>query len=219
MPSASDPPWKEDEAYAVLGYALVHFSRLEFAIDDFMFKVADRAPRVARGLSKAPPRQNSEKIDFVIQSFISIGQIRRLGDEAGVLNLNAIGYMLDEIFDLRNHLAHGRLWRSSAERGVISIGMIKYRFGKRGDRAKVWKEEYSLSTNYVRYLVDSSRYVASLLSCASSLLDGQDPIGDGELVRKNRARLSEFPEIWALVSSAFEGATTVRLPVVVEGGS
>lgn len=117
-------PWrstsKEDseiDKFAYIGRLVFDAADLEFELDNYIFKLSKDFPRLVPvigehlGLKKSQLKQysfsTSEKIGFLIGSFVFYPPLRRLGDISGNLDLNGIGYTLEEFFDLRNHVVHG----------------------------------------------------------------------------------------------------------------
>ena len=112
--SADTPPSR------LISESMRDFSRLEGTIDELLVSIHQKFPAIIS--TKPVPLNYGPKIRRLIACYLKIPLLRRFGLADGSLDLIRIGYRLEEIFEHRNHMAHGDLiFTASDEVGTTYI--------------------------------------------------------------------------------------------------
>ncbi|WP_404934738.1 hypothetical protein [Nitratireductor sp. L15S-10] len=178
------------DLYTLIGYVVAKIAKLEFSIDEFIFEFNNKYPVTSKRISKNAPTKMEEKLYFIIKCYIEIPQLRTVGDNEDYLNLNAFGYMMDEIWDFRKSIVHGRI--ISAKRGKserYAIKLIRY---MRRTKNNYYLNETHLGQGYIEYIIDNSEYVRSILFCAMEIIKGNDPHKERWDLIRSRERAMEI---------------------------
>lgn len=146
-------------------------ARLEFALDEALCVMIEKFPTQ---IPRKVPAQYTKKVDFLYEFFRINPSIRRFGSGFPWHNLNGLGYMLEELFEKRNHLTHGVLRSTWAEDGELVFffeRLIKDKESTSGVRNKKYKTTrkiisiYSkIARNLTIYLEDLKKYLNDEIS-------------------------------------------------------
>lgn len=203
----------EKEYYAMIGKFLSDISRLEFQIDNFVFDYVHKRPSEWRSFAeierksvsgeridlKRYPQQTDSKIHFFICTFLYSRDMLQLGDLDGYLDLNAIGYMLEEVFQFRNFLIHGSLSGISSNSDRIVFRYKKYtrvnRHEAKGDDGVPFVvETRDFSSIYLENILRNISYLSSLVFRARRHINGADTNKEQRDVLRGRALFREVVE-------------------------
>jgi len=177
--------------YAPIGRIICHVSKLEFELDEYMFLFRKKFPKMTQSLSSAFPKMYSDKIRFFVETFICYSPLRRIGDANGELNLNTIGYLFEQLFDARNHLAHGAIYFSETTDMRTVYTAEKYTRIK-GKKQSFQKDKYKFSTIFLDQLFGDCLYLKALIRNAVRLLNGEDVPRERDDFLKDQARKREL---------------------------
>jgi len=106
--------------YGAIGRALVVLSNLEFSHDQLMLTVSKVHPSLATKLRPTFPRQYRQKVDFLIGLLVELPKLRRIPIIGNSLNLIWLQYQLDELYEVRNVIAHGSIFYTEKGEGGFS---------------------------------------------------------------------------------------------------
>ena len=142
----SPKPFAEKvNVYGPMGAVINEASRVEFSLDKLNFQLLKSFEDRAVAISKKFPLKIDEKIDFFSKSFRLFPIVRTepfWGD--GETNLESICYSALELFDARNHLAHGAIdFIDSNSAGPIYTAR---KFSHAGAKNTYFLHEYSISS-------------------------------------------------------------------------
>ncbi len=143
---------------------IVAVSRLEFAFDDFLFEFAKRHEKVARDLARTYPFKIRERVDLLIAALIKVRELRTQPIFTdGFMELNWLGYALDELFEERNAIAHGASFFREIRNERIVVHFHRY---VRTSRNTYEQTKYIISNVGLAHLTDRAhalrRYLESL---------------------------------------------------------
>ncbi len=140
-------------------------SRLEFAIDDFLFGFSESYEQVARALTRTYPFKMSERVDLLISILIEVKELRTqpiFFD--GFLDLNWLGFALDELFEERNSIAHGASFFRETRDDRTLFHFYRY---SREAKNRYQRVEYRISNYGLAHLTERAhvlrRYLENLL--------------------------------------------------------
>jgi len=192
----------EATMYAALGVFTAQCASLEHIVDSFLFRYGKlQTPLVCRTTSF--PATMEAKIDFLVSAYIENRRLRSCGDADDRLDLNSIGYLMDEVWDTRNHLIHGRIYFSRQSGSDFYFRSIRY--------VRLAKNRYEEVTFKIRRdglirLLDNILYLKSVLRTALDILEGGDPKAEYHEIRKGHARRRELRQ--ALLEDGVEADPT-----------
>lgn len=180
--------------YGALGRTLISLSNLEFAHDDFVFKMYESNRDLAVSISGRFPRQFREKTDFLIKAVASVRKLREVPIfQTGELNLLWLQYQLDELYDVRSILAHGSVFfsRSTPER----ITWTFERFVQRKNRT--WgRDAVNISNGYlasVNWTAEGIKhYLVRLAECLEDSSCWESEYQADKEIRHSRKQFSEL---------------------------
>lgn len=186
---------EKSQPYAPLGYFVSEVSRLEHALDNFILIAREHKPEFALKASKRFPAKIVEKLSFWISALLDLPTLRTvpfLPD--GRLNLNDMYYNFLEIFDCRNHVAHGATVQilTGSNRTVFTASKIE------NDRISgtIKNVTYRFSTLLLYSLSERAgafrRYFDNLRDCVSNTFSWECWYQEQKILRDNRRCLSEM---------------------------
>ena len=211
---------RDERVSVALGEAIAEFSSLEVTLDDALVQLFKLAPRtMARcvGNESGVPMQLSGKIHAFIFACVEMPALRRNGLADGYLNLNMVGYMLDEVFDVRKSIVHGaRNFSEYLEHpDQFCITISRWRRDKSGPRAKMRRYTEELGSEYLRDMVERSAVLGQLIHSMLSGLDGSDSM---ERDRDWLKTLSHRREYWREHEHLFDHIDDPILRSALSGG-
>lgn len=182
----SPPLFHEDHSeYAGIGLAIVWVSWLEKSIQDFLFSclrfdrtrtllAVKRALEVRENkILKKDPKLPSPKYypDVVVQILLFFPKLRKepFWDD-GTLNLNAIALMIEQAFDMRNHLAHGAVEVTEKDGNTTRYTATKLQL-KVGTKRTYGSERYRFSDVVLSRLCDDARVLTRYLNRLEEVLE------------------------------------------------
>ena len=143
----SDGLAQKAEDFGEVGAVIVEVSAYELSLDKFIFRIAKRMPKLAKSISGRFPMRWQNKVEFLIATLSAVPQFRTMPIfDDGFWTEDYIWYSSAQMFDVRNHLAHGdvtcieinkahRIWtaekmrvRPSTDGKGQMVGLIRYRY-------------------------------------------------------------------------------------------
>lgn len=180
--------------YGALGKTMVGLSNLEFAHDQFVFKMHEKNRDLSIALSKRFPRHFEEKTDFLINAVAHVQKLRQVPVfQTGELNLLWLKYQLCELYEIRSILAHGSIFFSESTPDRIS--WIFERFVKAG--RNTWtREAVKISNGYLAsvHLTATAlkHYFVSLIQCLEGVSSWESDYQNDKEIRRNRKALADL---------------------------
>lgn len=161
---------RNNEEFAPIGELVVAVSRLEYALDDFLFRFSSRHKDTAESLTKTYPFKIKERIDLVISVLICEPGLRTqpiFSD--GFLDLNWLAFALEELFNERNHIAHGASFfhEVDADRTVYHF----YRYTRVSKNAYE-RVQYSISNYGLEHLSKRAHVLRRYFDRLSDYMEG-----------------------------------------------
>lgn len=201
--NSEDFSLRNRKEYGIVGYFVCEIAKLEYEIDRFIFTLSETYPKFAWGLSRKIPFKTSDKIEFVVSSYICLPRLREVGDINNELNLNVLAYGLEEIFEFRNILVHGRMGLIESNGDFYVFEVSKYKIDTKNRSASI--EKYRYSSVYIDYLVEQEKYIRTMLWRGSEWISDRMNIGRSrEVLLKGAARLRELGEELSLLTDSSE---------------
>lgn len=194
--------------YGALGKTLVALSNLEFAHDEFVFRMHETYLDLSVGLSKRFPRQFKDKTDFLINAVANLQELRQVPMfHTGELNLLWLQYQLDELYEIRAIIAHGSVFYS--ETTPDRITWTFERFVKKA--ANTWsREAVKISNGYLASVYSTALaiklYLADLTRCLESNFCWEKEYQADKEIRQNRRDLAELTDAGVI----FEDASCIK---------
>ncbi|WP_142593718.1 hypothetical protein [Pseudorhizobium endolithicum] len=174
--------------YAALGVFTARCASLEHIVDKFLFCYGNtRTPLVCRTTNF--PATMEAKVDFIVSAYIEDRRLRSCGDADDRLDLNAIGYLMDEVWDARKHLIHGSLYFSRHDGTDFSFTSSRY---TRVSKNRYEVVSFRISRGAILRLLDNIAYLKAVLRVALDILDGGDPKTQYDEIRKGRLQFREL---------------------------
>ncbi|MCF8510899.1 MAG: hypothetical protein K9G43_05580 [Rhodobacteraceae bacterium] len=180
--------------YGAMGKALVALSNLEFAHDEFAFKMHSTHRDLSIALAPQFPRHFKAKTDFLINYVANIYELRQIPIfQTGELNLLWLMYQLDELYEIRSIIAHGSIFLSETTPDRITWTFERYV----QSRKKTWtKEAVQMSNGYlasVDYTANAIRhYINSLIRCLEGSSSWEKNYQADKEIRRNRVHLARL---------------------------
>jgi hypothetical protein len=178
--------------YGALGKAMVALSNLEFAHDEFIFKVYETNRNLSLHLSKRFPRHFKDKTNFLINTVSNIPKLRQVPIfPTGELNLLRLQYQLDELYGIRTIVAHGSVfWSETTPDRII---WTFERFVKK--EKNTWsREAVKISNGYlasVHYSASAIKhYLVRLTRCLEDRSSWEQEYQRDKKIRQNRKFLT-----------------------------
>lgn len=176
------------DLYAALGYFTAECAHLEFLLEKFIFRYGKKGTPLAKR-TKNFPYKMEQKIDFLISAYIEYSPLRSCGDGNDRIELNSIGYMLEEIWSSRQQLIHGRIQFSEHKKDYFRFETTRH---KRTSKNNYDQVTYRVSSNYVKDLIETIKYLKSFLLTGMEILEGKLPKTEADEIRRNRAEFREM---------------------------
>lgn len=173
--------------YAALGRFTAQCAGLEHLLERFIFTYGKSDTPLVRKTIVFPVSMQ-EKINFIISAYIENMHLRECGDAEDRLELNSIGYLLEEIWSARIHLIHGDLYFSKHNGDDFSFKSKRY---SRTVRNKYEELTYEISRGAILRLLENITYLKSLLRVGLEILDGGSPKIEFDQIQRNRASFRE----------------------------
>jgi hypothetical protein len=179
--------------YGALGKALVALSNLEFAHDEFVFKMHETHHDLSIDLSKKFPRHFKEKTNFLINAVANVPKLRQFPIfQTGELNLLWLQYQLDELYEIRSIVAHGSIFFSETTPDRIS-----WTFERTVQKEKAWtREAVKISNGYLASVHYSAsvikHYLRGLIRCLTDNSCWEDEYRTDKEIRQNRKIFAEL---------------------------
>lgn len=158
-------------AYGALGLFIAETSALEFALDTFMFKFHELYKDAAVTFSKNAPQKIGDKLEFYVSCLINFPILRRIPFWDIELNINAICYRVEEIFDIRNHLAHGAIDLTEISGGASIYTAVKYTRRKSGSYGV---DRYTIGSGFLESVWNDCKSTRKYFQNLSHALDDPD---------------------------------------------
>ncbi|UPA23725.1 hypothetical protein [Shinella oryzae] len=177
----------DEKMYAALGYFTTQCAGLENILDKFIFTYGKLKTPLARG-TRIFPVNMKEKTEFLIKAYLENRNLRTCGDADDKINLNSIGYLMDEVWEARNHLIHGRLYLSRHKDGDFSFNSTRYTRVIRNEYEEV---AYKISRSAIVHLLGGISYLKAFLRTGLEILDGGYPKKEADEIRRNQAAFRE----------------------------
>ncbi|MGR3269418.1 hypothetical protein [Thalassococcus profundi] len=205
------------ESYASIGLYLAEVSNLDFEIDQFIAEVARKHPELSRSRSKRFPKKWRHKIAFCVEIIEVIPDLRRIPIYSdGYLSMDYLSYAVDEIFYVRNLVAHGSIDVVRNHLGVKSWTASKATFVRDADNAECYSvSRYRFSEHYLEELFHRSvalrKYFFALRRFLEAGENWESRYQEDKQIRENRKFIIEIlggnaPD-WLFV----EGDLTARM--------
>lgn len=131
----------------------------------------------------------NQKIDFLISAYIENATLRQCGDADDRIELNSIGYLMEELWDARKHLIHGKLDFSQHDEISFSFQSTRYVWIAKG---RYDLTTYKIGRPTILRLLDSISYLKAFLRNGLAILEGRSPKREFDEIRKNRAEFREL---------------------------
>lgn len=182
--------------YGALGKTLVALSNLEFAHDEFIFKMHEMNLDLSISLSTRFPRQFKEKTNFLINAVANVKKLRQVPIfHTGELNLLWLQYQLDELYEIRAIIAHGSVFYSESTPDRITWTFE--RFVKK--QKNTWtREAVKISNGYLASVHDTASaikyYFADLTRCLEDNSCWEREYQADKEIRQNRKFLAEITD-------------------------
>ena len=145
----SQPFTEQAKEFASIGFFISEVSRYELELDQLLIWLGKTEPEIAKMISTEYPKQAMKKVIFVVELLLICRRLRMIPmTEDGYWSLSYFFYASEQVFDVRNHLAHGaiditinelgrRSWvaskanvrREKAERATYA-GIVRYKFSE-----------------------------------------------------------------------------------------
>jgi hypothetical protein len=180
--------------FGALGKTLVALSNLEFAHDEFVFKMYEANKELSIRLSNRFPRHFKEKTDFLIHSIANVSKLKQVPIfQTGKLDLIWLQYQLDELYEVRSILSHGSVFFSETTPERITWCFERFVSNKRN----TWsREAVKVSNGYLAsvYLTASTlrNYLWDLTACLQGTSSWEKDYQTDKEIRKNRILLNEI---------------------------
>jgi len=182
--------------YGALGKALVALSNLEFAHDEFVFKMHETHRDLSIGLSKQFPRQFKKKTNFLISAVAHVRKLRQVPIfQTGELNLLWLQYQLDELYGFRSMVAHGSVFISESTPHRITwtfervIPVPKEKNTWTREAVKI-SNGYLASVHYTAAAI--KHYFVRLTKCLEDSSCWESEYQTDKKIRQNRRFLAEL---------------------------
>lgn len=185
---------KDARIYSSIGFLLCEFSSLDYEIDDFIFTVARERPQLAKSISKHIPYTYLDKIEFVVTSYVRIPTLREVGDYDGKIDLNWIGYSLEEIYSFRNVFVHGRVCSFDEVKKNNILTVEKF---SRASKYEAHVDVFEYSVGFLKTMAIQSKEVRYLIAVGLQMLV------DSESTKAKRHSLLRGHAMFREVSSLF----------------
>lgn len=191
-----DPTQYIEEAsdFGALGSALVSLSNLEFAHDEFVFKVHEQNKELSLRLSKSFPRHFKKKTDFLVDAVWLIPKLRQVPMfVTGELNLQWLQYQLDELYEIRLIFAHGSVFLSETSEDRITWTFERFV----SNRRNTWEREaVKISNGFLASVSWSAETIKQYIYALLRTLEGnssweREYQADKE-IRSNRLMFAEL---------------------------
>ena len=102
--------FERSKNYGPVGYFISEVSDYELSMDKFIYEFARRENSLARRLTKRFPLPSMEKVRFVLNACFGVPILRSVPIFLdGWLSYSYFWYASEELFDVRNHVAHGAI--------------------------------------------------------------------------------------------------------------
>jgi hypothetical protein len=180
--------------YGALGKTLIALSNLEFAHDEFVFKMHETDRDLSINLSKHFPRHFKEKTNFLINAVANVPKLRKFPIfQTGELNLLWLQYQLDELYEVRSIVAHGSTCFSES-----TPDRITWTFERVVKKEKMtWTREavkisdgYLASVHYTASVI--KHYLVLLIQCLAGNSCWEENYQEDKEIRKNRKFIAEL---------------------------
>lgn len=180
--------------YGALGKTLVALSNLEFAHDEFVFKMHETDLDLSINLSKRFPRHFKEKTNFLINAVANVPKLRQVPIfQTGELNLLWLQYQLDELYEVRSIVAHGSIFFSES-----TPDRITWTFERFVKKEKMtWTREavkisngYLASVHYTASVI--KHYLVLLIQCLADNSCWEEYYQADKEIRQNRKFFAEL---------------------------
>lgn len=187
--------------YGALGKTLVALSNLEFAHDEFVFKMHEQHRDLSISLSQAFPRHFKDKTDFLIYAVANVPKLRKYPMfQTGELNLLWLQYQLDELYEVRSIVAHGSVFYS--ETSPDRITWTFERFVRKAKRT--WtREAVKISNGYLASVYYSAfvikHYLAGLIRCLEDSSCWEREYQADKKIRQSRRFFAELADVGVVV--------------------
>jgi len=184
--------------FGALGKTLVALSNLEFAHDEFVFKMYKKNKEFAIQLSKRFPRHFKEKTDFLIHAISNVPKLRQVPIfQNGKLDLIWLQYQLDELYEVRSILSHGSVFFSETTPERITWCFERFVSTKKN----TWsREAVKISNGYlasIHYSASAIRqYLWRLTECLEGTSNWEEDYQSDKVIRENRKLLDEMASFW-----------------------
>lgn len=194
-----DPSLFIDNArkFGALGEAMVSLSNLEFAHDNFIFKMHELHRDLTITLSKRFPRHFKEKTDFLVKAVANMPALKQQPIfQSGELSLQWLQYQVDELYDIRSILAHGSIFFS--EESPDRITWTFERFVQGSDKGW-YPQGVKMSNGYLASVDYTARalrsYLVDLVQCLEGGFCWESHYQADKEIRKNRKFFAELMEL------------------------
>lgn len=180
--------------YGALGRAIVALSNLEFAHDNFVFKMHETNHELSLLLSKRFPRHFREKTDFLVNAVANLPKLRTVPIfQNGTLDLLWLQYQLDEIYEVRSIIAHGSIVLSESTPHRITWTLERFV----QDQTKAWtRQAVKVSNGYLASVYFSAwllkRYMLNLTECLENVSCLEQEYQQDKKIRANRKYFAEL---------------------------
>lgn len=180
--------------YGALGKTLVALSNLEFAHDEFVFKMYEAHRELSIRLSKRFPRHFKEKTNFLINAVSNVQKLRRGSIfQTGELNLLWLQYQLDELYETRSIVAHGSVFFSESKYDQITWTFERFVQNKKN----TWdREAVKISNRHLANIHYSAsvikHYFVRLTKCLEDSSFWEREYQADKEIRRNRKFLAEL---------------------------
>jgi len=182
----------EKSKYAIIGYYVTEMARLEFELDRFMFHINKNFPKISKRISNFKPMKISEISSFVVYSFVMIPKLREIGDLDQGLSLNRIYYGLQQLFNERNHIIHGKATLTEDNNGHISFQSKKYTKENRKNYSVI---EVKYTSSYLESALYQINYFVTLLSNSlDNLTEERNPKRERDKLLRGHAYMRQHFE-------------------------
>lgn len=138
---------EKSKSYGEIGLVISEVSAYELALDTFIAAVATQKPKLAKSVASRFPMKWEAKVEFCLRVLSGVPELRTMPIyDDGYWSADHIYYSSAQLFDVRNHLAHGaifstvingagKVWtaeKMNVERGIDGkgqmIGVARYKF-------------------------------------------------------------------------------------------
>lgn len=192
----ADPlrPENDNRGVIAIGRFIMSVSELEYMLDHFLFSCSNKYRKATQKLAQTYPAKAKEKADILVGLLLLVPELRTQPFSCeGDLDLNAIGYFLEEIFDQRNMIAHGASRRQDHFPDRVVIHFRKFR---RLSRNTYGEDTFIVSDRGLEHQTERAKFFIKYLQSLQYFIDGKT---DWETeykrdceIRENWRRLIEF---------------------------